>query len=173
MLATKSAGLPRELQVSGAKWTSGSRTHFLTPNSPVRAVSVAFKSFVTQATWTGDPNERLIASQDNPASARQEPPELMLPPRGVCGAEVRAEHVLIRRRDPERLRAAIGLVEHADQQPHLGVEHRLRVAQGVDAVLSEHLEADRAHHARPDREAFDDHVIVAGKSELLPESFEV
>src|ERR1700722_8688251 len=173
MLATKSAGLPRELQVSGAKWTSGSRTHFLTPNRPVRAVSVAFKSFVTQATWTGDPNERLIASQDNPASAPAGTPEMMLPPRGVCDARVRAEHVLIRRRDPERLRADIGLVEHVDQQPHLGVEHRLRVAQRVEAVLPEHLEADRAHHARPDHEAFGDDGIVAGKSELLPESIEV
>src|SRR6202035_191822 len=121
--------------------------------------------------WTGDPNERLIASQDNPAPAPAETPKIMLPPRRACGADVRAEHVLIRRRDPERLRANIGLVEHADQQPHLGVEHRLRVSQRVDAVLSEHLEADRAHYARPDREAFDDDVIVAGKSELLPESF--
>src|ERR1700733_2397477 len=164
MPATKSAGLPRELQVSGAKWTSGSRTHFLTPNRPVRAVSVAFKSFVTQATWTGDPNERLIASQDNPASAPAETPKIMLPPRRACGAEVRAEHVLIRSRYPERLRPDIGLVEHADQQPHLGVEHLLRVAQRVEAVLAEHLEADRAHHACPYREAFDDHVIVAGKS---------
>src|ERR1700727_1431066 len=137
---------------------SGSRTHFLTPNSPVRAGSVAFKSFVTQATWTGDPNERLIASQDNPASAPAGTPEMMLPPRGVCDARVRAD---------------IGLVEHVDQQPHLGVEHRLRVAQRVEAVLPEHLEADRAHHARPDHEAFGDDGIVAGKSEILPEAIEV
>src|ERR1700761_4720273 len=152
---------------------SGSRTHFLTPNSPVRAVSVAFTSFVTQATWTGDPNERLIASQDNPAPTSAETTEMMLPRRGVCGAEIRAEHVLIRRRDPEWRRAVIALAEHADQQPHLGVEHRLRVAQRVDAILPEHLKADRAHHARPDREASSDDRIVAGKSELLPESFEV
>jgi hypothetical protein len=45
----------------------------------VRAVSVASRSGVTQAIWTGDPKERLIASQNNPAPAGQKPPEMMLP----------------------------------------------------------------------------------------------
>src|SRR5689334_17464900 len=53
MCAVKSAGRPRYTQVSGPKCTSGTRTHLRAPNMVVRAFSVASRSVVTHAIWTG------------------------------------------------------------------------------------------------------------------------